>query len=89
MEKKIDVAADYGVTAFLFDWYWYNGKPFIERPLNDAFLKASNRQRLKFALMWANHDWYDFFHAKDGEPLKTHLARLRRCRGRSIASRTT
>ena len=57
MAKKIDAAADHGVTAFIFDWYWYNNKPFLEKCLNDGFLKAPNRQRLKFALMWADHNW--------------------------------
>jgi len=29
MARKIDAAADYGVDAFIFDWYWYNGAPFL------------------------------------------------------------
>lgn len=57
MEKQIDLAADNGITGFLFDWYWYQGERFLEKPLDDAFLNAPNRNRLKFALMWANHDW--------------------------------
>lgn len=61
MEKKIDAAADHGVNTFIFDWYWYDNKPFLERPLNDAYLKARNRDRVKFYLMWANHDWLDIF----------------------------
>ncbi len=56
MAKKIAAAADYGVDAFIFDWYWYEG-PFLERALNEGFLKSANIDRLKFALMWANHDW--------------------------------
>ncbi len=56
MAKKIDAAADHGVDAFIFDWYWYEG-PYIERALKEGFLGAPNRDRLKFALMWANHDW--------------------------------
>lgn len=57
MEKQIDLAADHGLTGFLFDWYWYQGEQFLEKPLDDAFLNAPNRRKLKFALMWANHDW--------------------------------
>ena len=56
MAKKIDAAADHGLDAFIFDWYWYEG-PFLERALNEGFLGAPNRSRMKFALMWANHDW--------------------------------
>ncbi len=57
MAKKIDAAANHGLDAFVFDWYWYDG-PFLERALDEGFLKAPNRNRMKFALMWANHDWY-------------------------------
>ncbi len=59
MTRKIDVAADHGIDAFIFDWYWYEG-PYLERALNEGFLKAKNIDRLKFALMWANHDWRNF-----------------------------
>lgn len=59
MARKIDAAADHGLDAFIFDWYWYEG-PFLERALNEGFLGAPNRSRMKFALMWANHDWKNF-----------------------------
>jgi len=64
MERKIDAAADAGLTAFIFDWYWHSAGPYLERCLNEGFLKAKNRERLKFALMWANHDWVNIFPAK-------------------------
>ena len=35
----------------------------MEETLEHGFLKAPNRNRLKFALMWANHDWADYFPA--------------------------
>lgn len=57
MEKQIDLAADHGITCFLFDWYWYGGQKFLHRALEDGFLKARNRHRLKFCVMWANHTW--------------------------------
>lgn len=57
MAKKIDCAAKYGVDCFIFDWYWYDDMPFLERCLNEGFLKAPNRDKVKFCLMWANHDW--------------------------------
>jgi hypothetical protein len=64
MAKKIDAAADHGVTAFIFDWYWHEIGPFLDRALDKGFLVAPNRGRIKFALMWANHDWTDVFPAK-------------------------
>ena len=56
MAKKIDAAADNGVNVFIFDWYWYEGQPFLEKTLDEGFLKARNDGRMKFYLMWANHD---------------------------------
>ncbi len=56
MEMEIDAAADHGVNVFIYDWYWYDDRPFLENCLNDGFLKARNRNRMQFYLMWANHD---------------------------------
>jgi hypothetical protein len=64
MAHKIAAAADHGLDAFIFDWYWYNDGPFLERGLERGFLGAANNDRLKFALMWANHDWVDIHPAK-------------------------
>lgn len=63
-EKEIDIAADHGVTGFLYDWYWYEDGGFLLDGLEKGFLKAQNRSRLKFALMWANHDWINIHPAK-------------------------
>lgn len=56
MEMEIAAAADHGVNVFIYDWYWYDRRPFLENCLNDGFLKAKNKDRMKFYLMWANHD---------------------------------
>ena len=55
-EMEINAAADHGVNVFIFDWYWYDRMPFLEGQLNDGYLKARNNDRVKFYLMWANHD---------------------------------
>ena len=56
MEMEIEQASDHGVNVFIFDWYWFDGRPFMETTLRNGFLKARNRDRMKFYLMWANHD---------------------------------
>ena len=56
MQMQIDCAADHGVNVFIYDWYWYDGRPFLEQCLDNGFLKAQNNGRMKFYLMWANHD---------------------------------
>ena len=56
MGKMIDAATDHGVNVFIFDWYRYDGKPFLEETLDKGFLKAKNNEKMKFYLMWANHN---------------------------------
>ncbi len=59
MARKIAAAADHGIETFIFDWYHYDDGPFLDRPIDRGFLHAPNNDRLRFALMWANHDWID------------------------------
>ena len=68
MSKKIDAAADHGIDAFIFDWYIFEDGPFLNRCLDEGFLKAENTNRLQFSLMWANHDWIEIHPYKRGEP---------------------
>ncbi|MFI7066793.1 glycoside hydrolase family 99-like domain-containing protein [Kribbella sp. NPDC050124] len=56
MEMQINAAADHGVNVFIYDWYWYDSRPFLEECLNQGFLGAANNDRMKFYLMWSNHD---------------------------------
>ena len=56
VEKWINTALEYGVNTFVYDWYWYDGKPFLESALNDGFLKAPSNEKMNFYIMWANHD---------------------------------
>lgn len=56
MEMQLAAAADHGVNVFIYDWYWYDGLPYLEACLNEGYLKARNNSRVKFYLMWANHD---------------------------------
>jgi hypothetical protein len=56
MGMEINEATKHGVNVFIFDWYWYDGRPFMETTLDSGFLKADNVNKMKFYLMWANHD---------------------------------
>lgn len=64
MARKIGAAADHGIDAFIFDWYWYNDGSFLQGALDRGFLGADNAGRMRFALMWANHDWTDIHPAR-------------------------
>jgi hypothetical protein len=57
MAKKIEAAVEHGIDCFIFDWYMYEDGPFLNRCIDEGFLKAKNTETIKFALMWANHDW--------------------------------
>lgn len=68
MAQKIAAAADHGIDAFIFDWYWYDDGPFLEKPIDVGFLQASNNARIKFSFMWANHDWIEIHPYHKGAP---------------------
>ena len=58
MEMEIDCACRHGVNVFIYDWYWYDGRPFLETCLHNGYLKAANNDLVKFYLMWSNHNVY-------------------------------
>jgi glycosyl transferase family WbsX len=70
MAQKIDAAADHGIDAFIFDWYYYNDGPFLDRPIDLGFLGAENNSRIKFAFMWANCDWQEIHPYRRGTERK-------------------
>jgi hypothetical protein len=71
MGRKAAVAAQHGINAFVFDWYWYEGRPFLHRALENGFMPLDEHP-VNFALMWANHDWgamhpISYYQAKTGK----------------------
>ncbi len=71
--RKIDAALASGINVFMYDWYWYEGRPFLENALNNGFLKAPNNERMKFFLMWANHDVNNLWNNKIGGKEKHNI----------------
>ncbi|MBL1120169.1 glycoside hydrolase family 99-like domain-containing protein [Streptomyces sp. 110] len=66
MKNKMEMAIRHGVNAFLFDWYWYDDHPYLERPLETAFIPNTAAHDMKFAVMWANHHWTNIHPWKSG-----------------------
>ena len=58
MGDNIRLASSHGIGTFIFDWYYYNDGPFLQRALEEGFF-AANQGRMKFCTMWANHNWMD------------------------------
>ena len=53
---QIKWAVEHGIDVFLVDWYWCQDRRWLEHWLHDAYMNARYRDRLKFAIMWANHN---------------------------------
>lgn len=65
MEMQIDLAADAGLEYFSFDWYYpQHGQISGMNNAVERFLQASNRSRMKFCLLIANHDGGRIFRDK-------------------------
>jgi hypothetical protein len=67
MARYIDLARSHGIDGFVFDYYWYENRPYLEGALERGLLGASNSLDVEFSLMWANHDWVDVFPSRDPE----------------------
>ncbi|WP_446745712.1 glycoside hydrolase family 99-like domain-containing protein [Silvibacterium acidisoli] len=62
--REIDLAVAHGIHAWMIDWYWHEGTQFYHEQIEQGLLRAPNRDKLKFAVMWANHDWKNVYPAR-------------------------
>lgn len=67
MEMQIEAASSHGVNVFIYDWYWYDDRPFLEQCLDNGYLKARNNDKVKFYIMWANHTATSIWHKPTAE----------------------
>lgn len=89
--RQIDAALAAGINVFIYDWYWYKGRPFLENALNNGFLKAPNNGRMKFFIMWANHhvnNYWDNTKSKKSTPQPIWDGRISLDEFKSIAKRS-
>jgi hypothetical protein len=49
-------AVEHGITFFVYDWYWSQGVRQLEHALHDGYFQARYQDRIKFCLLWANHN---------------------------------
>jgi hypothetical protein len=75
-EREIETAANFGIDVWMIDWYWHSGTMFYHEQPENGFLKARNRAKLKFALMWANHHWNNVYPARSPREAATLLPQL-------------
>lgn len=55
MKQQIEWMHDYGIKFVVFDTYFGGGRAYLEHALS-AYMRAPNRAKLKFSILWANHD---------------------------------
>ena len=55
LQRQVDIARNYGLTGFMFYFYWFGGRTLLEAPLR-SFLRKRGL-RFRYFLMWANENW--------------------------------
>lgn len=53
--QQAQLAKTYGLSAFCYYHYWFNGKMLLETPFNEVL--RSGKPDFDFCLCWANENW--------------------------------
>ena len=53
---QIKWMVEHGVTFMVYDWYWSAGGRQLEHALHNGYFKARYHDKIKFCLLWANHN---------------------------------
>jgi lipopolysaccharide biosynthesis protein/GT2 family glycosyltransferase len=54
-QAQADLARQYGIDAFSYYYYWFNGRRLLERPIYEML--ASGKPDFPFMICWANEPW--------------------------------
>ncbi|MHB8499054.1 MAG: glycoside hydrolase family 99-like domain-containing protein [Acidimicrobiales bacterium] len=66
-QAQADLAAENGISGFVYYHYWFSGKRLLERPFDEVL--ASGSPDFPFALCWANEEWTRNWDAQTGRVL--------------------
>jgi len=53
---QIKWMVEHGVTFIVYDWYWSAGARQLEHGIHQGFFNAKYNDKIKFCLLWANHN---------------------------------
>ena len=54
-ELQAKMAREYGISAFCYYHYWFNGRRILEKPMEDIL--KTGKPDLPFMFCWANENW--------------------------------
>jgi lipopolysaccharide biosynthesis protein len=66
-EAQAELAQEYGIDAFCYFHYWFQGRRLLERPFAEVL--GSGRPAMPFCLCWANENWTRRWDGRDDEIL--------------------
>ena len=67
LRRQARMAREYGIDAFCYYAYWFNGRRVLERPLDG--LLADLDIDIEFCVCWANENWTRTWDGKDKDIL--------------------
>jgi glycosyltransferase involved in cell wall biosynthesis/tetratricopeptide (TPR) repeat protein len=65
--QQFELARRYGVDAFCYYYYWFNGRRLLEKPLDD--LAQGRSGPFPFCICWVNEEWRRNWDGLSGEVL--------------------